>query len=666
MKHLWKSIGLAGIAFTMLTGCGGGSWRTYTKVESDTLYVKKVEGITDDFIMGMDASSVPCLEEGGVKFYNFDNEEEDVFKVLSDNGVNYIRVRVWNDPHDKDGKGYGGGNNDIARAVEIGKRATKYKMKLLVDFHYSDFWADPSKQKAPKAWAGMDVFEKMEVLYDYTLDCMKQFKAAGVDVGMVQLGNETNNGMAGEKRFDYYVALVNEGGRAVKEVYKDALLAVHFANPEKSDTYAHYASQLEKFEANYDVFGTSYYPYWHGTLENLSNVLGDIAEKYNKKVMVMETSYCFSEEDYDFGGNTIGKNQGYDYPFSIAGQANHVRNVAQTVASIKNGIGICYWEGTWISAGGADWEANHSKWETYGSGWAATPSGEYDPDVAEYGIGGTQVDNQAFFKTNGRPLESLKVFNLVRFGNEVEPYIDGIEDAYVTHYTDETFELPKTVNVIMSDNSRVPVEVTWEDFDIQAAKDAGNGKHEIKGVAGGKEVYCYLTLLEYNFIKNYGFEESEVDFVDSSGKDRYKATNWTATNNSATPLGDNHRVEPTKENPQTGVFAFHFWANGADVINFDVEQELTLTVAGTYKYQISVMGGKDDYADVHAYVKINGEVKYTQAGSFTGYEDWHDVFIGDIEYKAGDKLIVGFHVSTPTGGAWGDIDDCMFNLVKAA
>ena len=93
---------------------------------------------------------------------------------------------------------------------------------------------------------------------------------------------------------------------------------------------------------------------------------------------------------------------------------------------------------------------------------------------------------------------------------------------------------------------------------------------------------------------------------------------------------------------------------------------MTLSVAGTYKFQLSCMGGKDDYADVHAYVKINGEVKYTQAGSFTGYDIWHDVLISGIEFKAGDELIVGFHVSTPTGGAWGDIDDCMLNLVKAA
>ena len=103
--------------------------------EESTLYVKKVENLPEDFIFGMDASCVPALEASGVKYYNFDGQEEDVFKILADNGVNYIRVRVWNDPFDAEGNGYGGGNCDIGNAVAIGKRATQYGMKLLVNFH---------------------------------------------------------------------------------------------------------------------------------------------------------------------------------------------------------------------------------------------------------------------------------------------------------------------------------------------------------------------------------------------------------------------------------------------------------------------------------------------------------------------------------------------------
>ncbi len=157
-----------------------------------SLYVKKVENLPEDFLFGMDISSVLAEEASGVKYDDVSGNETDLFRLLADNGINTIRVRVWNNPRDAAGNGFGGGNCDIAAAVEIGKRATAAGMRLLVDFHYSDFWADPGKQMVPRAWKGMDSEQKEEALYEYTLDCMKQLKEAGVDVGMVQVGHETN------------------------------------------------------------------------------------------------------------------------------------------------------------------------------------------------------------------------------------------------------------------------------------------------------------------------------------------------------------------------------------------------------------------------------------------------------------------------------------------
>ena len=628
-----------------------------SKFESDTLYVNKVSGLSDSFIMGMDASSVIAEEDSGVKYYDYDGNEADVFSVLKQSGINYIRVRVWNDPYDENGKGYGGGNCDIAKAVEIGKRATKYGMKLLVDFHYSDFWADPSRQLCPKAWVGMDYFELAQVLYEYTLDSLQQLKTAGVDVGMVQVGNETNGGkMAGVSRFDYYVGLLNQAGKAIKKVYPKALIAVHFANPEKSANILDWAAKLKQFEANYDVFGVSYYSYWHGTLDNLAEVLSTVSKTYNKKVMVMETAYAYTEENTDFWSNT-----GIDekrYPITIAGQANCVRDVIDTVANrCGKGIGVCYWEGTWISVGTTSYEENVQKWENYGSGWASSYAGDYDAD-AKLWYGGCAVENQAFFNEHGRPLESLKVFNLVRFGNKTDIYIDGIEDAYVSHFTDETFTLPETVNVIYNNNAREPIPVTWEDFDIAAAKEAGNAKYTIQGIAGGKTVYCYLTMMEYNFIENYSFEDTSL-------------TPWVMTNNGA-PTSDTYKVLITEENPQTGKYVFHFWSQEADAVNFDVEQKITLNTAGEYKYQISTMGGCDTGAadesllNMYAYVKVSGTIIAQKPTKITSYGNWFDCLITGIEIGADDldDVVVGFHIESPEAKIWGGIDDCMFNFVK--
>ena len=319
-----------------------------TDVRSDSLYVTKVENLPEDFIMGMDASCVPSLEAGGVKYYDHQGNEKDVYQILSENGINYIRVRIWNDPFDENGNGYGGGNCDIENAIAIGKRATAYGMKLLVNFHYSDFWADPAKQMVPKAWRTMTIDQKSEALYEYTKDCLQQLVDAGVDIGMVQVGNETNGSMCGESStktggWIKITQLMSAGSRAVREVCPNALVAVHFANPEKVTNYESYSANLDYYGVDYDVFASSYYPYWHGTYENLAQVLNRVSQKYGKKVMVAETSYAFTAENTDFYANTIGEGGGIvkNYPFTVQGQANLIRDVIDTVVNdMTDGIGV--------------------------------------------------------------------------------------------------------------------------------------------------------------------------------------------------------------------------------------------------------------------------------------------------------------------------------------
>ena len=202
--------------------------------EESTVYVEPVDGISDDFYRGMDVSAVLALENSGVKYYNFDGEEQDVFMTLAQAGVNYIRLRVWNDPYDENGNGYGGGNNDVATAITLGQRATQYGMKVCIDFHYSDFWADPKKQFVPKAWEGMDIEEKSDALYNFTLENLTQILDAGVDVGMVQVGNEINNGMCGETDASNVRKLLASGSKAVRDAAylrakEDYLMGINFS-----------------------------------------------------------------------------------------------------------------------------------------------------------------------------------------------------------------------------------------------------------------------------------------------------------------------------------------------------------------------------------------------------------------------------------------------------
>ena len=228
-----------------------------TVTDATDIYVEPVEGISDDFIRGMDASAVLVLENSGVKYYNFDGEEQDVFMTLSEAGVNYIRLRVWNDPYDENGNGYGGGNNDLPTAIELGRRATEYGMKVCIDFHYSDFWADPKRQHAPKAWEGMEIDEKCDALYDYTKDSLTQLLEEGVDVEMVQVGNEINNGMAGEYYLPGVTQLLKSGTKAVREIAdtynKDIQVVIHYTNIESNGEIDSLASNLQNNDVDYDI-----------------------------------------------------------------------------------------------------------------------------------------------------------------------------------------------------------------------------------------------------------------------------------------------------------------------------------------------------------------------------------------------------------------------------
>ena len=401
-----------------------------SEVVHSSINIEKVTGISNETIRGVDVSSVISLENSGVKFFNFEGQEQDIFKTLAESGVNYIRVRVWNNPYDSEGNGYGGGNNDIDTAVEIGKRATQYGMKLLVDFHYSDFWADPAKQQAPKEWQGYSLNEKQEAIYQFTKESLQKLIDAGIDVGMVQIGNETGYSFVGCSTWDEkyekvsfwdIAQLMNAGSRAVREIDETILVAVHMTNPERG--YEWISKDLHDNGVDYDVFATSYYPYWHGTLENLTNQLQQIADTYGKKVMVAETSYVNTFEDGDGHPNTVSESESVlAYEVSIQGQAEHVRNVFQAVSNVGDaGLGVFYWEPAWIPVGPSEQkEANQLLWEEYGSGWASSYASEYDPEDAGKWYGGSAVDNEGLFDFEGKPLESLNVFKYIFTGATTE------------------------------------------------------------------------------------------------------------------------------------------------------------------------------------------------------------------------------------------------------
>ncbi len=416
----------------VLTACGlllnGASVRQAEAAETVTF-----SGLTGlpfpngDPFKGVDVSSVISLENSGVKFYDRSGKEQDLFVTLKAAGVNTVRVRVWNDPYNSaTGENYGGGICDQKVAVQIARRCADAGLKLLVDFHYSDFWADPGKQKAPKAWANYSVQQKADAIYGFTLDTLKQIGAAGADIAMVQVGNETTTGMCGVLLSEYnwsdegwsaLASLFNAGARAVRAYSRDTLVALHFTDPEKSSNMAYLAKMLSQNNVDYDVFATSYYPYWHGTLANLTSVLTSVAQTYGKRVMVAETSWVRTLEESDGFVNTIGSADAMgdyvSYAVSVDGQSAFLHDLFTAVAAVPDGmgIGVFYWEPAWLPVG-SSWASNQALWNAFGSGWANASAAEYDSSAGER-YGGSCVDNESLFSTGGVPLDSLYVFGTV-------------------------------------------------------------------------------------------------------------------------------------------------------------------------------------------------------------------------------------------------------------
>jgi len=600
--------------------------------------VNRVDGLSKDFIDGVDVSTVLSLEESGVVFRDDAGQPADLFRVLADHGVNSVRIRVWNDPFDASGRGYGGGDVDPARAVEIGQRAAAAGLSVLVDFHYSDFWADPGRQLAPKAWQGFDAAQTATAIHDFTADTLHRFADAGVHVTMVQIGNETNNGIAGYTRpglaiDQTFASLLSAGSRAVREVLPDALVAVHFTNPETPGRYATYAAGLAAFGVDYDVFASSYYPYWHGTTQNLTAVLSQIANTYGKKVMVAETSWAHTLDDGDGYPNAISASTITDqYPASVQGQASELRDVIAAVAAVgEAGIGVYYWEPAWLPVGPAsDAAANSVLWERDGSGWATSAASGYDPVNVGSSYGGSAWDNQALFDATGRPLASLRTFEYVRTGSLAPRTVVSFEQISRTITAGAALDLPPSVTITYNDATTEQDPVTWA---AEAVDTRVPGEYTVTGrTAGGRDVTAAVSVRAVNHVQNPSFESDDMSA-------------WTLTGAAA---------RETTGDASDGGHAVTFWAGSAYTAG--IAQHLTGLAAGTYQLQATTQGTNVADADTRTLSATSAAGTWSSRMDFTGWREFHTATVSGIVVGADGALDISAELAL-SAGAWGVFDD---------
>jgi len=663
--------------------------------------------LDNSFITGADLSSYVSLKDSGVVFKDKKGNalsDQEFFDMLYDGGTNWVRIRIWNDPYNGNGNGYGGGNNDLEKAVEIGKLATKAGMKVLIDFHYSDFWADPAKQDPPKAWKGFSLEQKQNAVAEFTLESLNTLHANGVNVRMVQVGNETNNSICGEASASGMAAIFNAGSSAVREFEKivygaeteagsEVSVAVHFTDPQ--DGFATVAADLAANNVDYDVFASSYYPFWHGTTSQLYSALEHVASSYGKKVMVAETSWTTTWEDGDGHGNTAPKTSGQDlqYAVSVQGQADEMRAVVNTVNNINEkyagqGIGVFYWEPAWLSkyyaynADGtvnqAEYKKNQELWEKYGSGWASSYSSEYDPTDAGLWYGGSAIDNQAWFDFDGTALPTAEAYALMRTGATAALKLSQVETqltADVNLGADVPWDELSTVTASFNNGSTEEYTVVWDKDDKSLVNTDQLGEYTVSGIvtcvydSTSNDVVTTITekydvtltikvLSTANVLENEGFEK----FVD---KDTMEA--WVITYCEDCPDEGDYaydvfpKTSAEDGNPRTGSYGLNFYR--LDNMHFTVEQTVTNLAPGSYTYGGYIQGGSAGPEDIqYAYVNVYNSAdeltaSYKAEAALSGWLNWANPEIKGIKVAEGDYVKVGMEITTTKDGAWGSIDD---------
>lgn len=382
------------------------------------------------FVKGMDLSTLIELEKCGAKYY-VDGAEMDVLDIMKKYDVDTIRIRLWNDPWSAAGESYGAGENDFATSLAIAKRVTEAGFGVLLNFHYSDFWADPGKQFKPKAWADYGVAELEQAVYEFTLSTMRTFLDEGVNITMVQVGNELSNGLLWPEgkvpNYDNIATFVNAGIRAVREAdteYQVRVQAgeskvlgvrgqkldkipvmIHLDNGGNNALYREWFDNFMERGEDFEFIGLSYYPFWHGTLQMLNDNMNDIAKRYGKELIVAEVSMGYTMEDYkEYEQLSDEQRKGYatrqalvekiEYPMTKQGQYDFMQDFLHRISHIegKLGRGFFYWEPAWIPV--------------KGSGWATPASLKY---IEDPGPCGNEWANQALFDYDGNALPTWEL-----------------------------------------------------------------------------------------------------------------------------------------------------------------------------------------------------------------------------------------------------------------
>jgi len=303
-------------------------------------------------IRGADISTLKKSEDKGGVYFDSRGVRRDALDILQANGVNFARLKIWVNPAD--------GYNNKARVLDMARQIKSRGMQLLIDFHYSDTWADPGHQAKPAAWASLSFAQLQKAVHDYTADVLGSLKAQGTAADMAQIGNEINGGMlwpdGSSSNWPNLAALLKAGIGGARSASPGTRIMLHIANGGDNAGTRWWFDNAVANGVPFDVIGLSHYVYWHGTLAALQANLNDVAARYGKPVVVAETAYGFTLAERDAQPNIFNTSlqQAGGYPATPQGQASMLRDIFDVVQSVPNGrgLGVFYWEPTWTAVAG--------------------------------------------------------------------------------------------------------------------------------------------------------------------------------------------------------------------------------------------------------------------------------------------------------------------------
>lgn len=553
-----------------------------------------------DFYKGMDISFLPEFEAEGMECKDFDDTVMDAFDLIAKYGVNAVRLRLWNNPENvPESKGY----CNLEQTIAMAKRIKAHNLSFMLDFHYSDFWADPGKQVKPKAWENLGFEELKEAVFTYTRDTLLTLKSEGLLPEIVQIGNEIRSGLLfpeGElPDYKQMVELVNAGIKGARAA-ADAEIMKVMIHLDQGGRYFYLKEWFEKsMEAglmDFDLIGLSYYPFWHGTFTDLKETLNKLIEDYHKPIMIVETAHAWRKSKEGFIDESQEKIAGV--PATPEGQRRVLDLVANITASLpdKMGLGIYYWEPL-------------CRPRQNEGGWS---------------------ENMGLLDETGKIMEGIHSFEFTREQLRTGEVAKIYEPETIRIAAGEEPNLPEELSVLFYDGTIQKKKVCWQlESKLQTL-----GLHRIKGEVEGVAlpVFCDICVLkeipvQTNLLRDVNWDDGLTQWELEKSEEQVVAQLFSEfIDPFPAPPVNAIRVEAPKN------------------FTFSVSQQVEISKAGFYSLQVEYKGTDTTNVDIRLFIESAEGIKEIMIHPTE--HDW-GVYTVKHELCKPQKIKVGIRISSP-------------------